>query len=172
MPCLRKYVTFNINSIVVRALLSLCVLLVIRTQHSNHHCLCVCVPCRRLCAQTGGGLHRGSVPGQWGLQVVQHANGLWLPLHEQQGRSSAGGAARRVRPPGERMLRGAPLHWMRLHINSPDFMSVGGGRDNIGHLNILQAWTHLVWNTIVVTKTGISSQNTIFSSLCLSLSRP
>ena len=43
MPCLRKYVTFNINSIVVRALLSLCVLLVIRTQHSNHHCLCVCV---------------------------------------------------------------------------------------------------------------------------------
>lgn len=111
-----KIYNFNINSIVVRALLSLCILLVVMTQHfihirpSNHHCLYVCVPCRRLCSQTGGGLRRGSVPGQRGLQVVQHADGLWLPVHEQQGRSCAGGAARRVRPPGERMPRGAALH--------------------------------------------------------------
>ncbi len=59
----------------------------------------LCVSCRRLCAERGGG--RGSVPGQRGLQVVQHADGLRLPVHEQQGRSSSAGAAGRVRPPGE-----------------------------------------------------------------------
>lgn len=72
--------------------------------------------CRRLCAEPRGGL--GSVPGLRSLQVVQHADGLRLPLHEQQGRSSSGAAARRVRPPGE-TLRGFTLRkldpdWVNL----------------------------------------------------------
>lgn len=33
--------------------------------------------------------------------MVQHADGLRLHLHEQQGRSSSGPEPRRVRPPGE-----------------------------------------------------------------------
>lgn len=64
--------------------------------------MCPWLLCRRLSAERGRG--RGSVPGQRSLQVVQHADGLRLPVHEQQRRSSAGAAARRVRPPGETLL--------------------------------------------------------------------
>lgn len=65
-------------------------------RHRGNHSL---VLCRWRSAEPRGG--GGSVQGQRGLQVVQHAHGFRLPLHEQQGRSRFGAAARRLRAPGE-----------------------------------------------------------------------
>lgn len=96
--------------------------------------------CRRLCAERGGG--RGSVPGQRRLQVVQHADGLWVSIYEQQGRSCSGASAWRVRPPGERFhltggicnhqtlllsLGAWPTSTNKITVAHPDVLSWFGG---------------------------------------------